>query len=40
MTVKPDLGGSLLTIGIAAVVGIAAAAPMLGRKATQSEPAT
>lgn len=40
MTVKPDLGGSLLAIGIAAVVGIAFAAPMLSRKAAQREPAT
>ena len=40
MTVKPELGGSLLAIGIAAALGLAAAAPMLGRKAAQEEPAT
>jgi hypothetical protein len=40
MTVKPDLGGSLLVIGVAAVLGIAFAVPMLSRKAALGEPAT
>ena len=40
MTVKPDLGGALLTIGVATVLGLASAVPILSRKRTQEEPAT
>jgi hypothetical protein len=40
MTVKPDLGGSLLTIGLATVLGLASALPMLHRKQVQEEPNT
>lgn len=32
---KPDLGGSLLTIGVAIVLGVAAALPMARREAAQ-----
>jgi hypothetical protein len=38
MTVKPDLGGSLLVIGLAAIVGLASALPALGRPRPQGEP--
>jgi hypothetical protein len=38
MTVKPDLIGSLLTIGVATALGLAAALPVLGRE--RQEPAT
>jgi hypothetical protein len=31
MTVKPDLGGALLTIGVAIVLGLATSLPMWGR---------
>jgi hypothetical protein len=40
MTVKPDLGGSLLTIGLATVLGLASALPMLHREQMQEEPTT
>jgi hypothetical protein len=40
MTVKPDLGGSLLTIGIAAMLGLASALPIFGRERAQEDPAT
>jgi hypothetical protein len=40
MTVKPGLGGALLTIGIATMLGLASALPHLGRKRAQAEPAT
>jgi hypothetical protein len=40
MTVKPELGGALITIGIAAVLGLASALPVLGRKRAPAEPAT
>ncbi len=40
MTVKPGLGGALLTIGIAAMLGIASALPLFGRQRAQEEPAT
>ncbi len=39
MTVKPDLVGSLLTIGVAIVLGLASALPILGRERVQEEPA-
>jgi hypothetical protein len=39
MTLKPTLIGSLLAIGIAAIIGLVLALPMLGRRA-QKEPAT
>lgn len=39
MTVKPDLGGSLLTIGVAIVLGLASALPLPVRKRVQEEPA-
>jgi hypothetical protein len=39
MTVKPDLGGSLLTIGVALVLGLASALPIPGRERVQEEPA-
>ena len=35
MTVKPGLGGSLLTIGVAIVLGLASALPMPRRERTQ-----
>jgi hypothetical protein len=38
MTVKPDLIGSLLTIGVASALGLASALPMLGRE--REQPAT
>jgi hypothetical protein len=38
MTFKPDLNGSLVTIVVAAVLGLVAALPMLGRE--REEPAT
>jgi hypothetical protein len=37
MTVKPDLGGSLLTIGVATVLGLASALPMPRRERVQEE---
>jgi hypothetical protein len=40
MTVKPDLGGALLTIGVAAMLGLASALPIFGREQAQEEPAT
>jgi hypothetical protein len=40
MTVKPDLSGSLLAIGVAAVLGVASALPMLVRERTKEQPAT
>jgi hypothetical protein len=39
MTVKPDLGGSLLTIGVAIVLGLASALPMPRRERVQEGPA-
>lgn len=39
MTVKPDLGASLLTIGVAIVLGLASALPIPGRERVQEEPA-
>jgi hypothetical protein len=38
MTIKPDLIGSLLTIGIAAILGIASALPTVRREWAQEEP--
>lgn len=38
MTVKPDLSGALLTVGIAVVLGLAAALPLRGRERPQEEP--
>ena len=38
-TAKPDLGGSLLTIGVAIVLGLASALPMPRRAQTQEGPA-
>ncbi len=35
MTVKPGLIGSLLTIGVATVLGLVSALPVLGRERTQ-----
>lgn len=40
MTVKPDLGGTLITIAVAVVLGIVSALPMLARRRVQEEPAT
>ena len=40
MTVKPDLIGSLLTIGVATILGLASALPILNRERAQEEPAT
>jgi hypothetical protein len=40
MTLKPPLGGALLAIGAAIVLGLIAAVPMLGRGRTHEEPAT
>src|SRR5262249_4757482 len=37
MTVKPDLRGSLLAIGIAAMLGLASALPILRRAQAQGE---
>lgn len=39
MTVKPALIGALLTIGVAMVLGLASALPILRRERTQEEPA-
>jgi hypothetical protein len=39
MTVKPDVGGSLLTIGGATVLGLALALPRAGRERAQDAPA-
>jgi hypothetical protein len=49
MTVKPELSGSLLTIGVAIILGLASALPIAGRERrgrerrgrerTQEEPA-
>jgi len=39
MTVKPGLGGALLTIGVAIILGLAAAWPMWGRGRTQESAA-
>ncbi len=39
MTVKPDLGGSLLTIGIAIVLGLTSSLPMMRRKHVRQRPA-
>ena len=38
-TVKPDLGGSLLAIGVAIVLGLASALPMPRRERAQTGPA-
>lgn len=35
MTVKPDLNGALFTLGAAAVLGLVAALPLIGRARTQ-----
>jgi hypothetical protein len=40
MTVKPDLIGSLLAIGVATVLGVASALPMLVRERAKEQPAT
>ena len=37
MTVKPDLSGSLLAIGVATVLGLASALPIRGRERVQEE---
>jgi hypothetical protein len=37
MTVKPDLSGSLLTIGVAIILGLASALPMSSRERVQKE---
>jgi hypothetical protein len=39
MTVKPDLVGSLLTIGVATVLGLVLALPILDRERAQNVPA-
>jgi hypothetical protein len=39
MTAKPDLGGSLLTIGVAIVLGLASALPIPRRERAQEGPA-
>ena len=39
MTVKPDVGGSLLTIGVATVLGLVLALPIVGRERSQDAPA-
>jgi hypothetical protein len=39
MTVKPDLGGSLLAIGVAAALGLLSALPMPGRARAREEAA-
>jgi hypothetical protein len=38
MTVKPSLNGSLLAIGVAALLGLASASPLLARERAQQEP--
>jgi len=38
-TAKPDLGGSLITIGVAAVLGLASALPLPRRERAQEGPA-
>jgi hypothetical protein len=38
MTVKPDLIGSLLTISVATVLGLASAVPLRGRERAREEP--
>jgi hypothetical protein len=40
MTVKPGWSGSLLTIGVAAVLGLVSALPLVNRERAQEEPAT
>lgn len=40
MTVKPGLNGSLLAIGVATLLGLASALPILARERVQQEPAT
>ena len=37
MTIKPGLTGSLLTIGVSAALGLAAALPSMGRRSAQDE---
>jgi hypothetical protein len=39
MTVKPDLGRSLLTIGVATALGLVLALPIVGRERAQDAPA-
>lgn len=39
MTVKPSLGGSLLTIGMAIVIGLVSSLPRIRRKYVQERPA-
>ena len=39
MTVKPELGGALLTTGVAIVIGLASGLPVRGGKRVQEEPA-
>jgi len=38
-TVKPDLGGSLITIGVAIVLGLASAPPVTRQERAQERPA-
>lgn len=40
MTLKPDLSGALLAIGVAIVLGLVSALPILRRERSQEEPAT
>lgn len=40
MTVKPGLVGSLLTVAVAALLGLGAALPRLSRARAREEPAT
>jgi hypothetical protein len=40
MTVKPDVSGALITLGVAGLVGLVAALPMIGRRGTQQTSAT
>jgi hypothetical protein len=40
MSVKPALSGSLLTIGVAIVLGLVSTLPTLSRGRAQEEPAT
>ena len=40
MTLKPALGGSLLALGIAIILGLASALPIPGRRQVQAEPNT
>jgi len=40
MTVKPDLSRSLLTIGVAIVLGLVSALPIRGRERAQEEAPT